>query len=172
MSVSANSVLNLRTVARSLIGASFFFAGLAETLSATGLVVELAPGMFWGMEPHTLPLGGPVQIAGAALLFSRRKTVWALGVLVAYLILGTIFSNLPLILRPEVGDAALAGLVSNMAVVGGMLYWLQAERSARGHASDVHLAEPALPEADATFHLHVVKEIPWPVERDGRRQRS
>ena len=68
-------------------------------------------------------------MAGAALLLSGRKTCWALGILICYVSLGSVFGNLPQIFDPHVGGSAIAGLLSNMAVIGGLLYWLHGERA-------------------------------------------
>lgn len=121
--------MNLRTWARILVAISFFLSGLAETLSATGLVMEISPDARWGPGAHALAIGGPLQMAGAALLLSGRKTRWALGILVGYVSLGSIFGNLPQVFNPYVGGSAIAGLLSNMAVIGGLLYWLHGERA-------------------------------------------
>jgi uncharacterized membrane protein YphA (DoxX/SURF4 family) len=121
--------MNLRTWARILVAISFFLSGLAETLSATGLVVEISPDARWGPGLHAMAIGGPLQMAGAALLLSGRKTRWALGILICYVSLGSVFGNLPQIFDPHVGGSAIAGLLSNMAVIGGLLYWLHGERA-------------------------------------------
>ncbi len=121
--------MNLRTWARILVAISFFLSGLAETLSATGLVIEISPDASWGPGAHALVIGGPLQMAGAALLLSGRKTRWALGILVCYVSLGSVFGNLPQVFNPHVGASAIAGLLSNMAVIGGLLYWLHGERA-------------------------------------------
>lgn len=65
---------DLRLWARFLIASSFLFSGLAETLSATGVVLELSPGAQFSLGFHTLAIGGPLQMAGATLLASGRKT--------------------------------------------------------------------------------------------------
>ena len=86
--------MNLRTTARLLITSAYFLSGLAETLSATGLVIELSPAVGWGLGANTLPLGGALQMAGAALLASGRKTRCALGILLGYVFLGSVVGNL------------------------------------------------------------------------------
>lgn len=120
--------MNLRTWVRVLIAVSFSMSGLVETLSATGLVVELSPDGRWGPGVHTLAVSGPLQMVGAALLASGRKTRWALSILGCYVFLVSVFGNLPLIFNPDVGGSAIAGLLSNLAVMGGILYWLHGER--------------------------------------------
>ena len=134
MGWNSEGTVNLRTWARILIAISFFLSGLAETLSATGLVIELSPDACWGPGAHTLALGGPWQMAGAALLASDRKTRWALGILGCYVLLVSVLGNLPLIFNPDVGGSAIAGLLSNLAVIGGLLYWLHGERTPRRSA--------------------------------------
>ncbi len=121
--------MNLRSWARTLIAISFFLSGLAETLSATGLVIEVSPDARWGPGVHTLAIGGPLQMAAATLLASGRKTRWALSILLCYVSLGNVFGNLPQIFKPGVGGSAIAGLLGNMAVIGGLLYWLHGERT-------------------------------------------
>ncbi|HXI42576.1 MAG TPA: hypothetical protein VNH83_21515 [Bryobacteraceae bacterium] len=121
--------MNLRTWARILVASSFFLSGLAETLSATGLVMEISPDAHWGSGLHSMAIGGPLQMAGAALLLSGRKTRWALGILVCYVALGSLFGNLPQVFNPNVGASAIAGLLSNLAIIGGLLYWLHGERA-------------------------------------------
>jgi uncharacterized membrane protein YphA (DoxX/SURF4 family) len=79
--------MNLRTWARVLIVVSFSISGLVETLSATGLVVELSPDGRWGRGVHTLAVSGPLQMVGAALIASGRKTRWALSILGCYVFL-------------------------------------------------------------------------------------
>ena len=128
MGWNSEKTVNLRTWARILIAISFFLSGLAETLSATGLVIELSPHVRWGLGAHTLALGGGLQMAGAALLASGQKTRWALGILLCYVSLGSVFGNLPQIFSPDAGGSAIARLLSNMAVIGGLLYWLHGER--------------------------------------------
>jgi len=119
--------VNLRRCARILIALSFFISGLAETLSATGLIVEFSPDAGWGLGIHTLAVGGGLQMAGAALLASGKKTRWALGILLCYVSLGSVFGNLPRIFSPDVDGTAIARLLSNMAVIGGLLYWFHGE---------------------------------------------
>ncbi|MBI5282654.1 MAG: hypothetical protein HY858_13295 [Candidatus Solibacter usitatus] len=119
--------MNLRACARAFIAISFFLAGLAETLGATGLVIMFSPDARWGPRTQTLALGGLLQMAAAVLLASGRKTRWALGFLLGYVLLGTVFGNLPHILDSDAGGSALAGLVANLAAIGGLLYWLQFE---------------------------------------------
>lgn len=135
--------MNLRTWTRVLIAVSFSVSGLAETLSATGLVVELSPDGRWGPGVHTLAVSGPLQIAGAALLVSGRKTRWALSILGCYVFLASVFGNLPLIFNPGVGGSAIAGLLINLAVMAGISYWLYSERM-----ESARRAIPALPTAN------------------------
>lgn len=126
-------MVHLRTWARILIAISFFLSGLAETLSATGLVVELSPDASWGPGAYTVALGGPLQMAAAALLASGRKTRWALGILLCYVALASVFANLPRVFHPDAGESAIPTLLGNLAVIGGLLYWLHGERTpARG----------------------------------------
>ena len=121
--------MTLRTSARVLIAVSFLVSGLVETLGATGLVVELSPDGRWGSGIHTLAVSGPMQIAGAVLLASGRKTRLALIILGSYVLLACLFGNLPLVFSSYSGGSALAGLLSNLAVMGGIMYWFQSERS-------------------------------------------
>jgi uncharacterized membrane protein YphA (DoxX/SURF4 family) len=121
--------VGLRTWARVLIALSFLVSGLAETLGATGLVILVSPDARWGPGTHTLALGGLLQMAAAALLASGRKTRWALAILLGYVSLGSVFGNLPQVFDPKVGGSALAVLVANLAVIGGLFYWLHFERA-------------------------------------------
>lgn len=123
--------MNLRTWARVLIAGSFSITGLVETLSATGLVMEVSPGGRWGPGVHTLAVSGPLQMVGAAVLVSGRKTRWALSILGCYVFLVSVFGNLPLLFNPDAGGSAIAGLLSNLAVIGGILYWLHSEKRNR-----------------------------------------
>jgi uncharacterized membrane protein YphA (DoxX/SURF4 family) len=132
--------MSLRTCVRLLIAACFCVAGLAETLSATGLVVELSPDGRWGPGVHTLAVSGPLQMIGAVVLVSGLKTRWTLGILGAYVCLVSVFGNLPLIFNADVGGSAIAGLLSGVAVVGGILYWFRSERM-----PGAHRARPAFP---------------------------
>lgn len=132
--------MNLRTWVRVLIAGAISISGLVETLSATGLVVELSPDGRWGSGVHTLAVSGPLQLMGAALLASGRKTRWALRILGCYVFLTSVFGNLPLIFNPNVGGSAITGLLGNLVVMGGILYWLRSERMPSAHE-----AEPALP---------------------------
>lgn len=132
--------MNSRTWALVIIGVSVSISGLVETLSATGLVVELSPDGRWGAGIHTLAVSGPLQILGAALLASGRKRRWALSILGSYAFLAGVLGNLPLIFSPDVGGSAIAGLLGNLAVMGGILYWLHGER-----ILSVYRARPALP---------------------------
>jgi hypothetical protein len=136
-----------RTWARVVIAVLFSISGLVETLSATGLVVELSPDGRWGPGIHTLAVSGPLQLAGAALILSGRKVHWVLGILGCYVILVSVFGNLPLIFNPDVGGSAIAGLVSNLAVLGGISYWLLSERKQSAHREKpaLRMANPALP---------------------------
>jgi uncharacterized membrane protein YphA (DoxX/SURF4 family) len=120
--------MNLRTWARVLIAVSFSISGLVETLSATGLVVELSPDGRWGPGVHTLAVSGPLQMVGAALLAFGHKTRWVVSILGCYVFLASAFGNLPLIFDPNVGGSAIAGLLINLAVMGGVLYWSHTER--------------------------------------------
>ena len=132
--------MNLRTWARVLIAVSFCVSGLVGTLSATGLVVELSPDRSWGRGVHTLALSGPLQLVGAVLLASGRKTRWALSILGCYVFLVIVFGNLPLVFHPVAGGSAITGLLSNLAVLGGILYWLHSERMPNARRE-----KPALP---------------------------
>jgi uncharacterized membrane protein YphA (DoxX/SURF4 family) len=120
--------MNLRTWARVLIAVSFSISGLVETLSATGLVVELSPDGRWGPGVHTLAVSGPLQMVGAALLAFGHKTRWVVSILGCYVFLTSVLGNLPLVFDPHVGGSAIAGLLINLAVMGGVLYWLRTER--------------------------------------------
>lgn len=132
--------MNLRTCARVLIAVLFSISGLLETLSATGLVVELSPDGGWGPGVHTLSVSGPLQMVGAALLASGRKARWTLSILGCYVFLVGVFGNLPLIFSPDVGGLATAGLLSNLAIMVGIFYWFQSEGMPAAHR-----ARPALP---------------------------
>jgi uncharacterized membrane protein YphA (DoxX/SURF4 family) len=131
--------MNLRTSARVIIVVSVGISGLVETLSATGLVVELSPDGRWGPGVHTLAVSGPLQMLGAALLASGLKRRWALSILGCYVFLAIVFGNLPLIFNPDVGGSAIAGLLSNLVIMGGILYWLHSEGILSAHS-----ARPAL----------------------------
>ena len=119
--------MNLRTGARVLIAIWFLLSGLVDTLSATGLVLELSPDGRWGPHVHTLAVSGPLQIAGAALLLSGRRTRWVVGILGCYISLASILGNLPQLIHPDVRGSAVTGLISNMVVIGLILYWLRVE---------------------------------------------
>ncbi|MEN6536246.1 MAG: hypothetical protein ABFD89_21495 [Bryobacteraceae bacterium] len=141
--------MNLRTWARVLIVVLLSISGLVETLSATGLVVEWSPDGRWGSGVHTLVVSGPLQMVGAALLASGRKTRWVLSVLGCYVFLVSVFGNLPLIFNPNLRGSAVAGLLGNLAVMGGILYWLHSERIPSAHGAKPALSmtnlAPALP---------------------------
>ena len=132
--------MNLRTWVLGVIAVSVSISGLVETLSATGLVVELSPDGRWGPGAHTLAVSGPLQMLGAALLASGQRTRWALSLLGCYALLAGVFGNLPLIFNPDVGGSAIAGLLGDLAVMGGILYWLYSER-----ILSAHRAKPAPP---------------------------
>lgn len=116
---------NLRALGRVLIAIAFFLLGLAETLNATGLVIETSPVAHGGSR--TLVLGGPLQMAAAVLLASGRKTRWALGILLCYAFLASVFANLPQILNSDVAGNATVGLIVNIAAICGLLQWLYVE---------------------------------------------
>jgi uncharacterized membrane protein YphA (DoxX/SURF4 family) len=136
--------MSLRTLARILIAISFSISGLVETLGATGLVVELSPDGRWGSGIHTLAVSGPLQLVGAAVLASGRKTRWALIILGGYVFLSGVLGNLPLIFNPNVGGNALTGLLGNLAVMGGIVYWFSCERP-QGDRRERLLASMAIP---------------------------
>ena len=119
--------MDLKQCARFLIASSFLVSGLAETLSATGLVIELLPGAQASLGMQSLAVGGPLQIVGGAWLASGRKTRRVLALLVGYLVLVSLFGNLPGIIHPDPSGKALAGMITNMAVIGGLLHWMQSE---------------------------------------------
>jgi hypothetical protein len=135
--------MTLRTWARILIAVSFSISGLVETLGATGLVVELSPDGRWGSGIHTLAVSGPLQLVGAAVLASGRKTRWALIILGGYVFLAGVFGNLPLIFNSAVGGNALAGLVGNLALFGGVVYWFYS-----GRMPDNQRGKPIAPSAN------------------------
>jgi hypothetical protein len=135
--------MNLRTWARVIIVVSVAVSGLVETLGATGLVVELSPDSRGVFGVHTLALSGPLQMLGAAVLASGRKKRWVLSILGCYVFLAGVFGNLPLIFNPDVGGSAAAGLLGNLAVMGGIFYWLHSEG-----ISSACRAKPALPMAN------------------------
>jgi len=120
--------MKLQTWIRTFIAISFTVSGLVEMLGATGLVVELSPDRSWGSGTHTLAISGPLQLIGAAVLLSGRKTRLALIILGCYAFLACVFGNLPQIFNSDVGSSAFAALVGNLAVLGGVVYWLHAER--------------------------------------------
>lgn len=136
--------MNLRMCVRILIAVSFSIAGLVETLGATGLVVQLSPDGGWGPGVYTLSVSGPLQIIGATLLAFGRNIPWVLSILGCYLFLASVFGNLPLIFRSDVGQNAIAGLLCNLAVIGGILYWLYGEQTPGDHSAQ-HWAKHALP---------------------------
>jgi hypothetical protein len=147
--------MNLRTWARVFIAVSFSISGLVETLSATGLVVELSPDGRWQPGVHTLSVSGPLQLFGAVLLASGRKTRWALRILGCY-VLVSVCGNLPLIYSSDVGARSIAVLLSNLALMGGVLYWLHSERTPGGHG-----AEPAPAMTNpAAVAAHTVPGVP------------
>jgi hypothetical protein len=111
-----------------------------ETLGATGLVVELSPAHRWGPGVHTLAVSGPLLLVGAALLASGRQTRWVLSIFGCYIFLTSVLGDLPLIFNPDVGGSAIAELLINLAVMGGILYWLHSDRKLSAHR-----AKPALP---------------------------
>jgi len=135
--------MNLRTWARVFISVACFVMGLVETLSATGLLVELSPDGHRGSGVHTLAVSGPLQMVGAALIASGRKIRWALSILGCYVFLVSVFGNLPLIFNSGVGGSAIAGLLTNLAVMAGISYWLYSERT-----ESAQRAIPALPAAN------------------------
>ena len=136
--------MSLRTLARILIAVSFSISGLVETLGATGLVVELSPDGRWGSGIHTLAVSGPLQLVGAAVLASGRKTRWALIILGCYVFLAGVLGNLPLVFNPNVGGSALAGLLGNLVVLSGIVYWFRCDRpqGARREQLSASMANP------------------------------
>ena len=132
--------MSLRTWSRVLLAVAFTVSGLAETLGATGLVVELSPDGLWGSGVHTLAVSGPLQLMGAVLLATGRKTRWTLSILGGYLLLVSVFGNLPLIFHRDVGGSAITGLLINLAILGGLLYGFHSERT-----PGTDRAKPALP---------------------------
>ena len=142
--------MNLRTWARVLIAGLVSISGLVETLSATGLVVQLSPDGRWGPGVHTLAVSGPLQMVGAALIAFGRKTRWTLSMLGCYVFLVSVLGNLPLAFDPDVGRSAMVGLLSNLAIMGGIWYWLHSDRMPSPHG-----AKPALPMANCA--------TTWPV---------
>jgi hypothetical protein len=69
-----------------------------------------------------------VQLVGAALLVSGRKTRWALSILGGYVCLVGVFGNLPRIFNPDAGGNAIVGLLVDLAVMAGIWYWFRTER--------------------------------------------
>jgi hypothetical protein len=136
--------MNLRSGARVFITVSVSISGIVETLSATGPVVELSPNNLLGPGVHTLAVSGPLQMLGAVLVACGRKTRWTLGILGCYVFLVSVFGDLPLIFHPDVSGNAIVGLLSNLAVMGGLLCWLRGER-----ILSAHRAELALPMANS-----------------------
>jgi hypothetical protein len=142
--------MSLQTFVRALIAISFLVSGLVETLGATGLVVELSPAHQWGPGVHTLAVSGPLLIVGAALLaFGGRKTRWVLSLLGCYIFLASVLGDVPLISNPDVGGSALIELLINLAVLGGIVYWLYCDR-----AQSTHRAKAALPLTNPARQSH------------------
>jgi len=73
-------------------------------------------------------------MAGAASAIVCRKTPWALGILVCYVALGSVFWQPAQSSIPMLAPVRLPALLSNLAVIGGLLYWLHAERAASSNA--------------------------------------
>lgn len=130
--VSSAQSMKLPTWARLLSAVFFLLSGLAETLGATGLVIQVAPAAIWGPATHTIAVGGLMQITSAALLALGRKTRWALMSLLVYVTLGSIFGNLPRVLSSSVDGSAIAGLAVNLVSMAGLLCWLRFERTPGG----------------------------------------
>jgi hypothetical protein len=128
--------MNQQTWARAFIVVSLFISGLVETLGASGLVVQLSPDGRWESGVHTLAVGGPLQIVGAAVLAFGRNTRWALIILSCYIFLVGAFGNLPMISDSNVGGSALGGLLGNLAVMGGIFYWFQSARVPHPHRDE------------------------------------
>jgi hypothetical protein len=141
--------MSLQTCVRALIAISFLVSGLVETLGATGLVVELSPAHRWGPGVHTLAVSGPLLLVGAALLAVGQKTRWVLSILGCYVFLVSALGDLPLIFNPDVGASAIVELLINLAVLGGIAYWLYCDRKLSGHRAKRALATanpaPTLP---------------------------
>ena len=131
--------MDLRTGVRALIAISILISGLVETLGATGLVVELSPAHRWGAGVHTLAVSGPLLLVGAALLASGRKTRWVLSILGCYILLSSVLGDVPLVFNRDVGGSAITELLINLAVMGGIVYWLWTDRKLTAHG-----AKPAL----------------------------
>jgi hypothetical protein len=137
--------MNLRTGVRTLIAISVLISGLVETLGATGLVMELSPAHRWGAGVHTLAVSGPLLLVGAALLACGRKTRWVLSILGCYILLSSVLGDVPLIFNPDVGGSAVTELLINLAVMGGIVYWLYSDRKpgARDAKPALFMANPA-----------------------------
>ncbi len=121
--------MNLRTWTRYLLAVSFTVSGLIETLGATGVVFELSPDGLWGSGTHTLAVGGPLQLVGAAVLLSGRQTRLTLRLLGCYLVLASLFGNLPHVINSNLDVSALAGLLANLAVLSGIFFCLCGRRT-------------------------------------------
>ena len=108
-----------------------FFSGLGTGRNAErygfGDMIELLPGAQASLGMQSLAVGGPLRIAGGAWLASGRKTRRVLALLVGYLVLVSLFGNLPGLIHPDPSGKALAGMITNMAVIGGLLHWMQSE---------------------------------------------
>ena len=161
--------MNLRTWARVLIAVAFSISGLVETLSATGLVVELSPDGRWGPGVHTLAVSGPLQMVGAALLAFGHKTGWVARILGCYVFLASVFGNLPLVFDPNVGGSAMAGLLINLAVMGVALYWLTASRlpATHGHFTPIRFCDTGPPGCWSA----IIHQVPSHLRRAGDRAR-
>ncbi len=117
--------MNPRTWARYFIASSSFLSGLVNLFGTTGLVIELSPDGRWGTGVRSIAVGGLLQLVGAVVLASGRMTPWALILVGSYVLLVGVFGNLPLLSNPDVGLSALAGLLVNLAIIGGILYWFR-----------------------------------------------
>jgi uncharacterized membrane protein len=131
--------MDLPAGARILLAASFAVFGLVETLNATGLSVLLSPDGRWASGVHTLAVSGPLQMVGAAFLAAGRKTRWTLRILGCYLVLVGVFGNVPLVFDPALRASAIAGLLANLVLLSGIVFYLRQERSL-----DTRAARPAL----------------------------